>query len=156
MNKSSILQVKSQLTRSIGNSQDSISRFAQFMGKSGKRIDGRTPSQATMNKARKFARNFSSGGSGKLNKLLLGSAIILPFVLGSALKAKQVNANEILNNEYGGDEDLMKKDLDEERTQLGKKQDELNKTVDGKEDALRDSKAQVNQAKPKEENLEGG
>ena len=156
MNKSSILQVKSQLTRSIGNSQDSISRFAQFMGKSGKRIDGRTPSQATMNKARKFARNFSSGGSGKLNKLLLGSAIILPFVLGSALKAKQVNANEILNNEYGGDEDLMKKDLDEERSQLGKKQDELNKTIDGKEDALRDSKAQVNQAKPKEENLEGG
>ena len=70
MNKSSILQVKSQLTRSIGNSQDSISRFAQFMGQSGKRIDGRTPSQATMNKARKFAQNFSSGGGGKLNKLL--------------------------------------------------------------------------------------
>ena len=70
------------------------------------------------------------------------------------LKAKQVNANEILNNEYGGDEDLMKKDLDEERSQLGKKQDELNKTIDGKEDALRDSKSQVNQAKPKEENLE--
>ena len=77
MLKSSILQVKSQLVRSIGNSQDSIGRFAQFMGKSGKSIDGRTPSKATMNKARKFARNFSSGGGGKLNKLLLVLTLVL-------------------------------------------------------------------------------
>ena len=46
-----------------------------------------------MKKARKFANTFHGGGSKKLGKMLIGSAIILPMVLGTALKWNSSESN---------------------------------------------------------------
>ena len=54
---------------------------------------------------RKFANKFSSGKkSGGLSKILLGSALLLPVVLGCSLSKGNKSTTDVLNQQYGGDE----------------------------------------------------
>ena len=46
--------------------------------------------------------------------MLLGSALMLPLVLGSMM-AKNQSTEEILQNQYGGDEKAMQNDIKEEQ-----------------------------------------
>ena len=98
MNKSSILKVKQKASKAVTGAETVITRFARFMGTESKSISGGLPSKSTMKKARKFANTFHGGGSKKLGKMLIGSAIILPMVLGTALKARAQSPTDVLNS----------------------------------------------------------
>ena len=76
MNKSALSKVRKKAQSSVDKSESVISRFARFMGTTSKGINSDIPSPQKMNKARRFAKNFQGGKSGKINKLLLGSALI--------------------------------------------------------------------------------
>ncbi len=148
MNKSSILKVKQKASQAVTGAETVITRFARFMGTESKSISGGLPSQSTMKKARKFANTFHGGGSKKLGKMLIGSAIILPMVLGTALKARAQSPTDVLNSQYGGDVDAMKKDLGEEKKQLDKSKKTLDETVDGKAKDLDKDQSEISTKKP--------
>ena len=103
-----------------------------------------------MKKARKFANTFHGGGSKKLGKMLIGSAIILPMVLGTALKARSQSPTDILNTQYGGDVDKMKDDLGEEQKQLDKSKKMMDDTVEGKAKDIDKDKADISTKKPEQ------
>lgn len=150
MNKSSILKVKQKASKAVTGAETVITRFARFMGTESKSISGGLPSKSTMKKARKFANTFHGGGSKKLGKMLIGSAIILPMVLGTALKARSQSPTDILNTQYGGDVDKMKDDLGEEQKQLDKSKKMMDDTVEGKAKDIDKDKADISTKKPEQ------
>tara|TARA_B100000927_G_scaffold71623_1_gene56914 strand:- start:5803 stop:7551 length:1749 start_codon:yes stop_codon:yes gene_type:complete len=150
MNKSSILKVKQKASKAVTGAETVITRFARFMGTESKGLSGGLPSKSTMKKARKFANTFHGGGSKKLGKMLIGSAIILPMVLGTALKARSQSPTDILNSQYGGDVDKMKDDLGEEQKQLDKSKKTMDDTVEGKAKDIDKDKADISTKKPEQ------
>lgn len=150
MNKSSILKVKQKASKAVTGAETVITRFARFMGTESKSLSGGLPSKSTMKKARKFANTFHGGGSKKLGKMLIGSAIILPMVLGTALKARSQSPTDILNTQYGGDVDKMKDDLGEEQKQLDKSKKMMDDTVEGKAKDIDKDKADISTKKPEQ------
>jgi hypothetical protein len=154
MNKSALSKVRKKAQSSVDNSESIISRFARFMGTTSKGITGDIPSPQKMNKARKFAKNFQGGKSGKVKKLLLGSALILPIVLGGAMKARAASSTDILNQQYGGDEEAMKKDLDAEKKSLDKGKKNVDANVDKNKDALEKQKSELSTKRPEEPQIQ--
>ena len=150
MNKSALSKVRKKAQSSVDKSESVISRFARFMGTTSKGINSDIPSPQKMNKARRFAKNFQGGKSGKINKLLLGSALILPIVLGGAMKARAASSTDILNQQYGGDEEAMKKDLDAEKKTLDKGKKNVDTNVDKNKDALEKQKSELSTKQPEE------
>ena len=154
MNKSALSKVRKKAQSSVDKSESVISRFARFMGMTSKGISDDIPSPQKMNKARRFAKNFQGGKSGKINKLLLGSALILPIVLGGAMKARAASSTDILNQQYGGDEEAMKKDLDEEKKSLDKGKKNVDTNVDKNKDALTKQKSELSTKQPEEPQIQ--
>ena len=131
MSKAAIATVKKKAQGSVDKAESVISRFARFMGSTSTSLTTDIPGKSTLKKARRFAKNFQGGKSGKLNKLLLGSALIAPVVLGGALgKAKAASSTDILNQQYGGDEKAMKKDLESERSKVDDGLKNVNENAD--------------------------
>ena len=162
MSKAAIATVKKKAQGSVDKAESVISRFARFMGSTSTSLTTDIPGKSTLKKARKFAKNFQGGKSGKLNKLLLGSALIAPVVLGGALgKAKAASSTDILNQQYGGDEKAMKKDLESERSKVddglknvNENADDNKKATTKQESELSTKKSDPEQLKPKGEEEE--
>ena len=82
MSKAAIATVKKKAQGAVDKAESVISRFSRFMGTTSTSITGDIPSKSTLKKARRFAKKFNSGKSGGFSKALLGSALLLPVVLG--------------------------------------------------------------------------
>ena len=154
MSKTSIASVRKKAQGSVDKAEGVISRFSRFMGTTSKSVAGDIPSDATIKKARKFAKNFQGGKSRKIGKLLLGSALILPVVLGGAMKARAASSTDILNQQYGGDENLMKKDLDAERKSLDKGIKNVEGNVEGNKESLEKQKSEISTKEPEQPQIE--
>tara|TARA_B100001057_G_scaffold390457_1_gene398405 strand:+ start:1134 stop:2876 length:1743 start_codon:yes stop_codon:yes gene_type:complete len=152
MSKASIATVKKKAQGAVDKAENVISRFSRFMGTTSKNITGDIPSQSTLKKARKFARNFSSGKkSGGLSKALLGSALLLPVVLGGSLsKAKAASTTDVLNQQYGGNERAMRKDLKAEREKVDDGLKNVNESADDNKKATSRQESEINSKKKEE------
>ena len=132
MSKAAIATVKKKAQGAVDKAESVISRFSRFMGTTSTSITGDIPGRSTLKKARKFAKNFNSGKSGGFSKALLGSALLLPVVLGGSLsKAKAASTTDVLNQQYGGDELGSKKKEDPQ--QLKPKEGEEGEVSEGEE-----------------------
>ena len=131
MSKAAIATVKKKAQGAVDKAESVISRFSRFMGTTSTSITGDIPGKSTLKKARKFAKNFNSGKSGGFSKALLGSALLLPVVLGGALsKAKAASPTDVLNQQYGGDERAMREDLKAERQKVDEGLKNVNENAD--------------------------
>ena len=164
MSKAAIATVKKKAQGAVDKAESVISRFSRFMGTTSKNITGDIPSQSTLKKARKFARTFQGGKSKKFGKLILGSALLLPVVLGGAMgRAKASSSTDVLNQQYGGDEEAMKKDLKAERSEVDDGLKKVNENADDNKEATTKQESELStkkkedpeQLKPKAEEGEG-
>ena len=131
MSKAAIATVKKKAQGAVDKAEGVISRFSRFMGTTSTSITGDIPGKSTLKKARKFAKNFNSGKSGGFSKALLGSALLLPVVLGGSLsKAKAASTTDVLNQQYGGDERAMREDLKAERQKVDEGLKNVNENAD--------------------------
>ena len=164
MSKAAIATVKKKAQGAVDKAESVISRFSRFMGTTSKNITGDIPSQSTLKKARKFAKTFQGGKSKKFSKLILGSALLLPVVLGGALsRAKASSSTDVLNQQYGGDEKAMKEDLKAERSKVDDGLKKVNENADDNKEATTKQESELStekeedpeQLKPKAEEGEG-
>ena len=164
MSKAAIATVKKKAQGAVDKAESVISRFSRFMGTTSKSITGDIPSQSTLKKARKFAKTFQGGKSKKFSKLILGSALLLPVVLGGALsRAKASSSTDVLNQQYGGDEKAMKEDLKAERSKVDDGLKKVNENADDNKEATTKQESELStkkkedpeQLKPKAEEGEG-
>tara|TARA_B100002019_G_scaffold168970_1_gene146078 strand:- start:1350 stop:3164 length:1815 start_codon:yes stop_codon:yes gene_type:complete len=152
-NNSKITGIRKKASASVDKAEGTIGRFARFMGTISKTKD--VPDKSKLKKARKFAKNFSGGRSSKVNKMLLGSALMLPMVLGTMM-AKNQSTEDILINQYGGDEKAMQADLKEEQKIRDEGLEKVKATSDENKDIAMDKQqdvAAVSQQKPEQSEL---
>ena len=152
MSKAAIATVRKKAQGSVDKAESVISRFARFMGTTSTSLTSDIPGRSTLKKARRFARNFSSGKkSGGLSKALLGSALLLPVVLGGSLsKAKAASTTDVLNQQYGGDERAMRKDLKAEREKVDDGLKNVNESADDNKKATSKQESEINSKKKEE------
>tara|TARA_B100000575_G_scaffold199891_1_gene161830 strand:+ start:387 stop:2150 length:1764 start_codon:yes stop_codon:yes gene_type:complete len=152
MSKAAIATVRKKAQGSVDKAESVISRFARFMGTTSTSLTSDIPGRSTLKKARRFARNFSSGKkSGGLSKALLGSALLLPVVLGGSLsKAKAASTTDVLNQQYGGNERAMRKDLKAEREKVDDGLKNVNESADDSKKATSKQESEINSKKKEE------
>lgn len=152
MKKSKITGITQKAKNSVDKSESSINRFARFMGVMTKSVTKDIPDQKTLKKAGLFAKNFGGGRSSKVNKMLLGGALMLPLVLGQML-SKERSTEELLQNQYGGNEKAMQSDLSEEQKIRDEGLEKVETTADENKDISLDRKKDlqaVSQKDPEE------
>ena len=145
-NNSKITGIRKKASAAVDRAEGTIGRFTRFMGVLSKSKN--TPDNSTLTKARKFAKNFGSGRSSRMNKMLLGSALMLPMVLGTMM-AKNQSTEDILQTQYGGDEKAMQADLKEEQKIRDKGLEKVESTAKENEDITLDKKRDVSEISQK-------
>jgi len=151
MSKAAIATVKKKAQGAVDKAESVISRFSRFMGTTSTSITGDIPGRSTLKKARKFAKNFNSGKSGGFSKALLGSALLLPVVLGGSLsKAKAASTTDVLNQQYGGDERAMRKDLKAEKEKVDEGLKNVNESADDNKKATSKQESEIGSKKKEE------
>ena len=152
MSKAAIATVKKKAQGAVDKAESVISRFSRFMGTTSTSITSDIPGKSTLKKARKFAKNFSSGKkSGGLSKALLGSALLLPVVLGGSLsKAKAASTTDVLNQQYGGDERAMRKDLKAEKEKVDEGLKNVNESADDSKKVTSKQESEIGSKKKEE------
>lgn len=152
MSKAAIATVKKKAQGAVDKAESVISRFSRFMGTTSTSLTSDIPGRSTLKKARKFATNFSAGKkSGGLSKALLGSALLLPVVLGGSLsKAKAASTTDVLNQQYGGDERAMRKDLKAEKEKVDEGLKNVNESADDSKKATSKQESEINSKKKEE------
>ena len=152
MKKSKITGITQKAKNSVDKSESTINRFARFMGVMTKSVTKDSPNQQTLKKAGLFAKNFGGGRSSKVNKMLLGGALMLPLVLGQMI-SKERSTEELLQNQYGGNEKAMQSDLKEEQKIRDEGLEKVKTTADENKDISLDRKKDlkaVSQKDPEE------
>ena len=151
MSKAAIATVKKKAQGAVDKAESVISRFSRFMGTTSTSITGDIPGKSTLKKARKFAKNFNSGKSGGFSKALLGSALLLPVVLGGSLsKAKAASTTDVLNQQYGGDERAMRKDLKAEKEKVDEGLKNVNESADDSKKVTSKQESEIGSKKKEE------
>ena len=151
MSKAAIATVKKKAQGAVDKAEGVISRFSRFMGTTSTSITGDIPSKSTLKKARRFAKKFNSGKSGGFSKALLGSALLLPVVLGGSLsKAKAASTTDVLNQQYGGDERAMRKDLKAEKEKVDEGLKNVNESADDNKKATSKQESEIGSKKKEE------
>ena len=151
MSKAAIATVKKKAQGAVDKAEGVISRFSRFMGTTSTSITGDIPSKSTLKKARRFAKKFNSGKSGGFSKALLGSALLLPVVLGGSLsKAKAASTTDVLNQQYGGDERAMRKDLKAEKEKVDEGLKNVNESAEDNKKATSKQESEIGSKKKEE------
>ncbi len=151
MTNSKITGIRKKASAAIDRAEGTIGRFTRFMGVVSK--SGNVPDKSTLKKAKKFAKNFGGKRSSRVSKLLLGSAVMLPMVLGTMM-AKNQSTEDILQNQYGGDEEAMQADLKEEQKIRDKGLEKVESTAKENEDITLDRKRDVSEISQKKDEIE--
>ena len=152
MNKSLLNTIQKRARGAIDGSEMTINRFARFITGTNSSLVKGLPDKQKLKKARKFARNFGGGRSEKINKILLGSALMLPLIM-SGVMAKSQSTEDILQTQYGGNEKAMRADLKEEADARDEGLDRVNKAADENKDIDMDKQSDLRAIKKPESNL---
>ena len=152
MSKAAIATVKKKAQGAVDKAESVISRFSRFMGTTSTSITSDIPGKSTLKKARRFAKKFNSGkSSGGLSKALLGSALLLPVVLGGSLsKAKAASTTDVLNQQYGGDERAMREDLKAEKAKVDEGLKNVNENADDSKKVTSKQESEIGSKKKEE------
>ena len=151
MANSKITGIRKKASAAIDRAEGTIGRFTRFMGVVSK--SGNVPDKSTLKKARKFAKNFGGKRSSRVSKLLLGSAVMLPMVLGTMM-AKNQSTEDILQNQYGGDEKAMQNDLKEEQKIRDKGLEKVEATADENKDISMDRQKDISDISQQKDEIE--
>lgn len=141
------LDLQNKATKAVDGAESKISRFTRLFDRTTRKND--IPSESTIKKAEEFVSK--RVGKGKKNNELPGvfsTLFMLPFLLGRGSKTNEVDPETELRQNYGGDDELMKEKLSEEK----KSRDEGKKVIDEqtKEDDKVASEKKLNIDKIKE------
>ena len=144
------LKIQEGASKAIDGAESKVERFTRLLGNITRKND--IPSESKIAKAEEFIdkRVGKGGGGGGNNQLpgVFGTIFMLPFLLGKGSKTNEVDPETELRQNYGGDDELMKEKLSEEK----KSRDEGKKVIDEqtKEDDKVASEKKLNIDKIKE------
>lgn len=143
----STIKVRDKLTKTIDGTEYKVEKFTRLLGRMMDK--NKVPSESKIEKAKNFVDK--RVGKGKKNPALPGlfsTLFMLPFLLGRGSKTNEVDPETELRQNYGGDDELMKEKLSEEK----KSRDEGKKVIDEqtKEDDKVASEKKLNIDKIKE------
>ena len=119
------LDLQNKATKAVDGAESNIARFTRLFDRTTRKND--IPSESTIKKAEEFVSK--RVGKGKKNNELPGvfsTLFMLPFLLGRGSKTNEVDPETELRQVYGGDDELMKEKLGEEK----KKRDEGKEVID--------------------------
>ena len=119
------LDLQNKATKAVDGAESKIARFTRLFDRTTRKND--IPSESTIKKAEEFVSK--RVGKGKKNNELPGvfsTLFMLPFLLGRGSKTNEVDPETELRQVYGGDDELMKEKLGEEK----KKRDEGKEVID--------------------------
>ncbi len=146
----STIKVRDKLTKTIDGTEYKVEKFTRLLGRMMDK--NKVPSESKIEKAKNFVDK--RVGKGKKNPALPGlfsTLFMLPFLLGRGSKTNEVDPETELRQNYGGDDELMKEKLTEEK----KQRDEGKKIIDDqvKEDnkVSADKKVEVDKIKEPEQ-----
>ena len=146
----STIKVRDKLTKTIDGTEYKVEKFTRLLGRMMDK--NKVPSESKIEKAKNFVDK--RVGKGKKNPALPGlfsTLFMLPFLLGRGSKTNEVDPETELRQNYGGDDELMKEKLTEEK----KQRDEGKKLIDDqvKEDnkVSADKKVEVDKIKEPEQ-----
>ena len=146
----STIKVRDKLTKTIDGTEYKVEKFTRLLGRMMDK--NKVPSESTIEKAKNFVDK--RVGKGKKNPAMPGyfsTLFMLPFLLGRGSKTNEVDPETELRQNYGGDDELMKEKLTEEK----KQRDEGKKIIDEqvKEDnkVSADKKVEVDKIKEPEQ-----
>ena len=143
----STIKVRDKLTKTIDGTEYKVEKFTRLLGRMMDK--NKVPSESTIEKAKiSLIRELEKVKRIRKNTLVL---FLCCFLLGRGSKTNEVDPETELRQNYGGDDELMKEKLDEEK----KQRDEGKKIIDEqvKEDnkVSADKKVEVDKIKEPEQ-----
>ena len=144
------LDLQNKATKAVDGAESKISRFTRLFDRTTRKND--IPSESTIKKAEEFVSK--RVGKGKKNNELPGvfsTLFMLPFLLGRGSKTNEVDPETELRQVYGGDDELMKEKLDEEKKQRDEGKEVIDKQVDEDNKVSTEKKVDVDKIKEPEQ-----
>ena len=144
------LDLQNKATKAVDGAESKISRFTRLFDRTTRKND--IPSESTIKKAEEFVSK--RVGKGKKNNELPGvfsTLFMLPFLLGRGSKTNDVDPETELRQVYGGDDELMKEKLDEEKKQRDEGKEVIDKQVDEDNKVSTEKKVDVDKIKEPEQ-----
>ena len=144
------LDLQNKATKAVDGAESKISRFTRLFDRTTRKND--IPSESTIKKAEEFVSK--RVGKGKKNNELPGvfsTLFMLPFLLGRGSKTNEVDPETELRQVYGGDDELMKEKLDEEKKQRDEGKEVIDKQVDEDNIVSTEKKVDVDKIKEPEQ-----
>ena len=144
------LDLQNKATKAVDGAESKISRFTRLFDRTTRKND--IPSDSTIKKAEEFVSK--RVGKGKKNNELPGvfsTLFMLPFLLGRGSKTNEVDPETELRQVYGGDDELMKEKLDEEKKQRDEGKEVIDKQVDEDNKVSTEKKVDVDKIKEPEQ-----
>ena len=144
------LDLQNKATKAVDGAESKISRFTRLFDRTTRKND--IPSESTIKKAEEFVSK--RVGKGKKNNELPGvfsTLFMLPFLLGRGSKTNEVDPETELRQVYGGDDELMKEKLDEEKKQRDEGKEVIDKQVDEDNKVSTEKKVNVDKIKEPEQ-----
>ena len=144
------LDLQNKATKAVDGAESKISRFTRLFDRTTRKND--IPSESTIKKAEEFVSK--RVGKGKKNNELPGvfsTLFMLPFLLGRGSKTNEVDTETELRQVYGGDDELMKEKLDEEKKQRDEGKEVIDKQVDEDNKVSTEKKVDVDKIKEPEQ-----
>ena len=144
------LDLQNKATKAVDGAESKIARFTRLFDRTTRKND--IPSESTIKKAEEFVSK--RVGKGKKNNELPGvfsTLFMLPFLLGRGSKTNEVDPETELRQVYGGDDELMKEKLDEEKKQRDEGKEVIDKQVNEDNKVSTEKKVDVDKIKEPEQ-----
>ncbi len=146
----STIKVRDKLTKNIDGTEYKVEKFTRLLGRMMDK--NKVPSESKIEKAKNFVDK--RVGKGKKNPAMPGlfsTLFMLPFLLGRGSKTNEVDPETELRQNYGGDDELMKEKLTEEKKQRDEGKKVIDEQVKEDDKVSADKKVDVDKIKEPEQ-----
>ena len=153
----SSLKVQDKAQKSVDQAGTRIKRATSLLNEMMLKND--PPSKSTVDKAEKFVSDRTKGNKDPANTmitdmLLSGSVFMLPFLLARGSKTNEVDPETELKERFGGDDQLMKEQLQKEDDQRKEGLENVKSAVKKDEKVALEKKSDVDKIKEPEKDQE--
>ena len=153
----SSLKVQDKAQKSVDQAGTRIKRTTSLLNEMMLKND--PPDKATVDKAEKFVKDRTKGNKDVANTmitdmLLSGSVFMLPFLLARGSKTNEVDPETELKERFGGDDQLMKEQLQKEDDQRKEGLENVKSAVKKDEKVALEKKSDVDKIKEPEKDQE--
>ena len=129
------LAVKKKASKAVDVAENSMGAFTRVIKQNASGLEGGVPSDSKIKKAEKFVKGIGGKRGGFPGVGILGTALMFPVVLGAMMQGSATATPDgVLNEQYGGDEQAMNKDLQADKRLREEGLEKIEETGDDKKE----------------------